>query len=437
MPKNTIYSCTNCGAQYPKWQGRCQECGQWGGLTEEIEPSQNTTKRLPAKKPVDFKNINLSPESRLKTTLQEWDQVLGGGLVAGSVVLLGGDPGIGKSTLALQLASQIKKTLYISGEESASQIKMRAQRLATDLNQLQFLNETDVDIICSSLEKIHPPLAIIDSIQTIRNPETPMGSASQITAATAKLVEIAKKTNIPIIIIGHVTKEGVVAGPKTIEHLVDTVLYFETDNQHHYRLLRSIKNRFGPTGEIGLFEMTGQGLKEITNASQAFWQKTEQKKIGIIPSIVMEGSRAFIVEIQALTAKTSFGYPQRKAIGFDQNRLQMIIAVLAKTAKINLANQDIYLNVAGGMKIKETAIDLAVALAVTSSLYDLPWSQDQLALGEIGLAGEIRPVSQADKRIKEASKNGFNKIIINNTKQNSAIISIQHIKESLTLLKQK
>lgn len=377
-------------------------------------------------KPINFNDIGLQEKERIKIGLGEVDRVLGGGLVAGSLVLLGGDPGIGKSTLALQIAQGVGDTLYISGEESAHQIKMRANRLKSNLSGLKFIPQTSLEKIIATILDQKPKLAIIDSIQTINSSDsaTGIGSAAQITACTSKLMELSKKSGIPIIIIGHVTKEGFVAGPKTLEHLVDTVLYLESDNRDFYKILRGVKNRFGSTGEIGVFEMTEVGLKEVINPTNIFVESHSSPASGTAISIIMEGTRAFLVEIQALASKTSFGYPQRKSTGFDLNRLQMIIAVISKMAKINLANHDIYLNIAGGLKIKETATDLAVCLAIVSAYLEKSISQNLLILGEVGLSGEIRAVSQIDRRIKEASKLKFNRII---TAKNQAIRNVEDL----------
>lgn len=423
-----IHDCSKCGAQFSKWQGRCNECGSWGTVSQEATNLENKPQsiQVSADKPINFSEISLQEKDRIKIGISEVDRVLGGGLVAGSLILLGGDPGIGKSTLALQIAQGIGDTLYISGEESASQIKMRADRLKSDLSGLKFIPQTSIEKIIATILDQKPKLAIIDSIQTINSNDssTGIGSAAQITACTSQLMEASKKSGIPIIIIGHVTKEGFVAGPKTLEHLVDTVLYLENDSRDFYKILRGVKNRFGSTGEIGIFEMTETGLKEITNPTNIFIEDHNSPASGTAISIVMEGSRAFLTEIQALASKTSFGYPQRKSTGFDLNRLQMIIAVISKTAKLNLANHDIYLNVAGGLKIKETATDLAVCLAIVSAFLEKSIYPNMLILGEVGLSGEIRNVSQIDRRIKEASKLKFNKII---TAKNQHIKSIPDV----------
>lgn len=410
-----IHECSKCGAQFSKWQGRCNECGSWGTVSQDaINLEIKKENQISPDKPINFNEIGVDEKERIKIGIEEVDRVLGGGLVAGSLILLGGDPGIGKSTLALQIAQGIGNTLYISGEESASQIKMRADRLKSNLAGLQFIPQTSIEKIIATIAEEKPRLAIIDSIQTINSNDssTGIGSAAQITACTSKLMELSKKSGIPIIIIGHVTKEGYVAGPKTLEHLVDTVLYLENDNRDFYKILRGVKNRFGSTGEIGVFEMTETGLKEIVDPTNVFIENHTVPASGTVISMVMEGSRAFLVEIQALASKTSFGYPQRKSTGFDLNRLQMIIAVISKMAKVNLSNHDLYLNVAGGLKIKETATDLAVCLAIVSAYLEKSINQNILILGEVGLSGEIRTISQIERRIKEAAKLKFKKIIV-------------------------
>jgi len=418
----TIFSCSKCGAQYLKWQGRCLECGSWGTLVKEnINNLKAETKNLiSAEKPINLSSYKELNESRFPTGLEELDRVLGGGILPGSFILLGGDPGIGKSTLALQALNNIKNSLYVSGEESASQIKSRVLRLKINPEKINFLPQTDIDKIIATAKEIKPQLLIIDSIQTVYSQEISgsVGGVSQITAAAVKLMELAKIHNISILIIGHVTKDGAVAGPKILEHLVDTVMYLENDNNNFYRILRTIKNRFGSVGEIGIFEMSETGLKEISNPQQIFIDKElNPNRYGIATTIVLEGSRMFLIEVQALTAKTFFGYPQRKTNGFDLNRLQMLLAVLTKHLKINLGNYDVYINVAGGFKIKETSADLAICLAVISALWEKPLPYQTIILGEIGLSGEVRSVFQLEKRINEAEKMGFNSIIIPNSKK--------------------
>ena len=367
---------------------------------------------------------------------------MGGGIVPGSLVLLGGEPGIGKSTLVAQMAAATKNgnTLYVSGEESAEQIKMRLDRLGLKTAALQFLGETNIDVICSTIEKLKPAMAIIDSIQTMATLTLPSeaGSVNQVRACTVKLLEVAKKNNIPIFIIGHVTKEGQVAGPKTLEHLVDTVLYLEGDRFHAYRLLRTVKNRFGGTDEVGIFEMQSSGLEEVKNPSAIFLEERDADIAGSATTCVIEGSRPLLVEIQSLVSRTYFGYPQRRSAGFDLNRLQLLLAVLGKRAGINLGTHDVHLNVAGGYKIQEPACDLAVVLAVASAFKNKPLPREILAFGEVGLGGEVRATGQVEKRINEAEKMGFKEILAPNFKQqtkgNIKITKIKNIAEAVKYL---
>lgn len=438
----TIFSCSKCGAQYPKWQGRCLECGSWGSLIEEnINIKEKNKKLLQAEKPInlaDFKELN---ETRFSTGLEEFDRVLGGGILPGSFILLGGDPGVGKSTLILQSLNNIKNSLYVSGEESISQIKSRTLRLKIDPQKINFLPQIDINKIVATAKENKPQFLIIDSIQTVYSQENTgsAGSISQITTCASKLMELAKNQNIAILIIGHVTKDGAVAGPKILEHLVDTVIYLENDNNNFYRILRAVKNRFGPVGEIGIFEMSEFGLKEISNPHKIFLDKElDPKRYGITITIILEGSRMFLIEVQALTVKTLFGYPQRKTNGFDINRLQMLLAVLSKNSKINFNNYDIYINVTGGFKIKETSADLAICLAIISAFYEKPLPSQTIILGEVGLSGEIRSVSQLEKRINEVEKLGFNSVIIPNFKKvspktNLKILTVDNLETAIKI----
>lgn len=440
MKVNTIFTCTNCGAQYAKWQGRCLECGKWGTLVEETAERQIEQKNIPADKPISLASLAEAKESRLPSGIEEFDRVLGGGIVAGSFILLGGDPGIGKSTLALEICKKIRNVLYVSGEESAAQIKLRAQRLSLDLEELKFLPQTSLEKIIATAQEIKPQLLIIDSIQTVSTADSPAapGSVAQITACAAKLLELCKSGGISTILIGHVTKDGLVAGPKTLEHLVDVVLYLENDNQNYFKILRGTKNRFGSIGEIGVFEMAAAGLREIKNPAQIFLGTENLPNAGTVTTITMEGSRPFFVEVQALCNKTFFGYPQRKAAGYDLNRLQLLTAVLAKHGKINLANQDIYLNIAGGLKVKETGADLAVCLAIISALTNKPLPPQSLAIGEVGLSGEIRNVPQLERRVKESQKLNYKNIFIpaiKNPPAGGGIKAIKNIGEAAELIK--
>jgi len=415
----TIYTCSKCDAQFPKWLGQCSECGSWGTLqesTEQVSNKKNNNNTVSAGETINFQDVRGQEFPRIKTGLEELDRVLGGGIVAGSVILLGGEPGIGKSTLVLQLASKLanQSVLYISGEESAEQIKMRLDRLKIPPTNLKFLGETDIEVICATIEKIKPSLAIVDSIQTVwfSNLPSEAGNINQIKACTAKLMETAKRNSVPTVIIGHVTKEGVVAGPKTLEHLVDTVLYLEGDQFHNFRLLRAVKNRFGATNEVGVFDMREGGLIEIKNPSEIFLASRDKDLPGVVVGAIMEGTRAFLVEVQALVAQTHFGYPQRRSIGFDNNRLQLMTAILSRRCGISLGNYDVHINIAGGIEVEEPAVDLPVCLAIISAFKNKPFDPRVAACGEVGLGAEVRPINNLDKRIKEAERLGFSKIII-------------------------
>ena len=417
----TIFTCTKCGAQAPKWSGRCTECGAWGTMVEEAitkhqtGPRQQLSNNKPAQL-IKWSELPNKPVVRYITHLSEIDRVLGGGLVPGSLVLLSGEPGCGKSTLVAQIAQTLDPQLsiiYISGEESAQQIKMRLDRLNYQPQKMTFASETNAETIMATAIKYKPQLLIIDSIQTVYSDEVPSepGSVNQIKACTIKFLELAKEHDITIILIGHLTKEGVVAGPKTLEHLVDTVIYLENEPQHSYSLIRASKNRFGSTNEVGLLEMTGHGFRQLEKTTGLFIQPL-QGASGSAISCLMEGSRPFLLEVQALVSKTYFGYPQRKAIGFDSNRLQILTTVLSKQTKINLADQDVIVSVAGGLKINETALDLAVCAAIASSYYNQPLPNKTLFLGEVGLAGEIRPIGKLEMRLKEAIKIGIDQVFL-------------------------
>lgn len=435
MQKNTLFLCSNCDAQFPKWSGRCTECGAWGTVAEGIAKEKKRTATGSPTESVPLASFTGETAARISTGLSEVDQVLGGGIVPGSLILIGGEPGIGKSTIlaqiALSLAQRGSSVLYCSGEESGQQVKMRLDRLTTTKapDSLRFLGETAIDTLCASIASEKPTLAIIDSIQTMatRDVLSEAGSIAQVRACTVKCLEVAKTHNIPLIITGHVTKEGSVAGPKTLEHLVDTVLYLEGDNQHYFRLLKTVKNRFGSTNEIGVFEMTGTGLMEVKNPSRVFLGENEPHP-GTVTAAIVEGSRAFLVHVQALTSKTYFGYPQRRAVGFDTNRLQLLIAVLSKRLGVNLGDQDIHINIAGGLKISEPALDLAICASILSAYKNKPLDPATIVFGEVGLSGEVRPVSHAEKRLKEAAKLGFTKAIMPKQKDSLEGIAIQKIK---------
>lgn len=439
MSKNsTVFVCSKCEFKSPKWQGKCPECGQWNTF-EERRATSGKTVSTGFVKPVELSSVEFETKLRIKTEISEFDEVIGGGLVPGSLVLLGGDPGIGKSTLALQIALNLKSdVLYVSGEESAGQIKMRSQRISAG-GSLQVLAETELESVLGLVESARPALVIIDSIQTMYSSETNgvAGGVAQVTGAVQKIMRVAKSLHVTFIVIGHVTKEGYLAGPKTLEHMVDTVLYLEGERFAAFRILRCVKNRFGTTNEVGVFEMLGEGLKEVKNPSSLFLGEDTIQASGNVVTAVLEGSRAILIEIQALTSASSFGYPKRTALGFDANRLQLLCAILAKRAGMNLQNQDIYINVVGGLKIDEPAADLAVALAIISSIKEQVIT-DTLVLGELGLSGEVRYVPNLEKRIKEAEKLGFKRVICPKGKEikNSKIkvIQVKTLQEAIKVL---
>ena len=425
---NLIFVCSNCDAQSPKWSGRCLECGAWGTLEKQVAPEETRSFVDKAKKLMTVNSndqiINLASlpkdsQARFLTGNNEIDRVLGGGLVAGSLVLLGGEPGIGKSTLVAQIAEAIAKNinepiLYVSGEESAAQVKSRLERLNCNLDKLLFMSETNIDKIMAAALKTKPPLLIIDSIQTVYAPSVPSeaGSLNQIRAGAVRFLELAKGYNIAVLLIGHITKDGQIAGPKSLEHIVDTVMYLESENLNGYSLLRAAKNRFGSVNEIGVLEMTVSGFKEVKDPSSAFLENQAEKVAGSVIGCVIEGTRAFLVDVQSLVTKTVFGYPQRKASGFDLNRLQVLIAVLSKRQKLNLGVNDIILNLVGGLKINDPALDLAVCLALVSAFLNQEVDRRLVVLGEVGLGGEVRPVSKIEARLSEAAKLGFKKALI-------------------------
>lgn len=395
------------------------ECGAWGTLQLRTVAGKGD-KAQSSVAPADMINlgqIKSSENERIKTNISEIDRVLGGGIVPGSLVLLSGEPGVGKSTMVAQIIQSLhteKDIIYVSGEESAEQIKDRLDRLEVDGRKIKFISETDVDKILAAVEKNIPTLLIVDSIQTVYTSASPgeSGSISQIRSSAVRFLENAKNKKIATILIGHITKDGQIAGPKSLEHIVDTVVYLENDNAYDYRILRTSKNRFGSVNELGIFEMTSSGFREIKNPSLIFIENNSQKITGSVISSVMEGTRPFLVEIQALVTKTVFGYPVRKASGFDLNRLQVLAAVISKRTKANLANQDVILNIVGGLKINDPALDLAVCMSIVSSLLNQVVDKKTIVLGEIGLGGEVRNVSKLEQRLKEAEKLGFNKAII-------------------------
>ncbi len=419
----TQFECQNCGYISPRYLGKCPNCGSWNSMVEEklqdtTDRRSRTTLTGTKMQPTLLKDVVPKKEPRVKTSLDELNRVLGGGVVPGSMILLGGDPGIGKSTLLLQVSQQLAATggtvLYVSGEESAEQIKLRAQRLGDAENDFYLFAETDMQDIRETIEKLQPDYVIIDSIQTMTQPDisSVAGSVSQVRETTAELLKIAKSNEIAVFVVGHVTKEGSIAGPRMLEHMVDTVLYFEGDKYQSFRILRAVKNRFGSTNEIGIFEMYEQGLKEVSNPSQVFLEERLEGTSGSAIVVAMEGTRPILVEIQALVTPTMFGNAKRTATGLDFNRVSLIMAVLEKRAGLLLQNQDAYLKAAGGVKLNEPAIDLAIAISIASSYKEKGTKPTECFIGEIGLTGEIRRVSAIEQRVKEVQKLGFEKVYI-------------------------
>jgi DNA repair protein RadA/Sms len=423
--KKTKFVCQSCGYESVKWVGKCPNCNEWNTMVEFIEapPSSRrltfqTNATAEGTSPKSIMEVEIGTETRILTDFQEFNRVLGGGVVLGSLVLIGGDPGIGKSTILLQVSSQLAKNdnrvLYVSGEESQKQIKLRAERLGILAPNLFVLSETDLTYIAKFMEDMNPDFVVIDSIQTIHLPDVTSapGSVSQVRECTSELMRLAKTKGIPIFIVGHVTKEGAIAGPRMLEHMVDAVLYFEGERHHTYRILRAVKNRFGSTNEMGIFEMKEQGLVEVLNPSEIF---LEERPFGVAGSTVvasMEGTRPVLVELQALVSPTSFGNARRMATGIDHNRVSLIMAVLEKRVGLLLQNQDAYLKVAGGLKLDEPAVDLAVAVSIASSFQDKPTNPTDVVVGEIGLTGEVRRVARIEQRVQEAAKLGFHRAII-------------------------
>ncbi len=411
------YVCSNCGFESLRWLGKCTECDSWNSFTEEkVESSKHKNNSYSGKIDVSkISDISAKEEDRLKTGIEEFDRVLGGGLMPGSVILLGGDPGIGKSTLAMQAASNInEKVLYVTGEESAKQIKIRSTRLKLKSDNFYVLAETELSIIISAINNLSPSVVIIDSIQTMyRNElENSPGTITQIRECTTLLMQEAKKNLFSVIIIGHVTKDGMIAGPKILEHIVDTVIQFEGESHHSFRILRAQKNRFGSTNEIGVFEMHENGLTEVKNPSELFLSEREKESPGSVVTATIEGTRPILLEVQALVTPSNYGNPQRVATGFDYRRLSILLAVLEKRAGFRLSATNVFLNLAGGAKINEPAIDLSVCCAIASSLQDITVDNNIVVVGEVGLGGEIRSVGNIEKRIQEGEKLGFKKIII-------------------------
>ena len=422
----TKYKCRSCGYISASYLGRCPNCGAWNQFEKETEAVQNrSTKGSPSRlikktgisEPVKLENVKAEKEERIQTSMEELNRVLGGGIVPGSLVLIGGDPGIGKSTLMLQIMSELAnqyKVLYVSGEESANQIKLRADRLGLPANDMMLYPETDMEDIRQQISELEPDFVVIDSIQTMNEPslDSMTGSASQVREVTSELMKIAKMDAITVFVIGHVTKEGAIAGPKILEHMVDTVLYFEGDEHHAYRILHSVKNRFGAANEIGMFEMVNKGLREVTNPSAVFLDERLPKSTGSAIVVSLEGTRPILAEIQALVTPTAFGYAKRTTAGIDYNRAGLLLAVLEKRGNLMLQNQDVYLTATGGIRLNEPAVDLAVVMAIASSYKNQEILPTDCFVGEVGLTGEVRRVNQIDARIKEAAKTGFKRIFI-------------------------
>lgn len=418
MKTETKFFCKECGNDFPKWSGQCPACSAWNSFTEEktINPKHvvRNNPKIQNSKPIAIGKIDFRKEERITSGIDEFDRVLGGGIVPGAAILVGGDPGIGKSTLMLQVANSVKNTLYVTGEESTKQLRLRAERLGTLSETLKVLAETSLYAIEKIINEEKPNLVIIDSIQTMfrEDIESAAGSVSQVRECAAYIVQIAKATHIPIFIVGHVTKEGNIAGPRLLEHIVDTVLYFEGEQHKQFRILRAVKNRFGSISEVGIFEMKDIGLKVVTNPSEIFLSERPKGQSGSAVTAIIEGSRPILVEIQALTAYTKMTNPRRTASGIDYNRAMLILAILEKRASFKLSELDVFVNIAGGIHASEPSLDLPIAMAVASSYKNRPLIEETIIIGELGLAGEVRAVNHIDQRITEAEKLGFKNIIL-------------------------
>lgn len=418
----SVYFCNSCGHESPKWMGRCPACGEWNTFVEEKVSTKQASRNKgllssEGARPVKLSEIQPLDEPRIHMPSEELNRVLGGGLVAGSLTLLGGEPGIGKSTLLLQniLSIRNRKILYVSGEESASQLKLRADRLGKVSDNTFILTETQLDKIFTQIENIKPQLVVVDSIQTIASADidSAAGSVSQVRECAAALLRYAKESGVPVILVGHINKDGAIAGPKVLEHIVDTVIQFEGDRQYLYRILRAIKNRFGSTNEIGIYEMVAKGLREVKNPSEMLLSENREDEMsGMAIGVTIDGARPFLVEVQALVSSAAYGTPQRSVTGFDQRRLNMLLAVLEKRARFKLGQKDVFLNIAGGLKVTDPALDLAVVAAVMSSNFDVAVPRHAAFAGEVGLSGEIRTVTRIDQRVAEAAKLGFETIFI-------------------------
>jgi DNA repair protein RadA/Sms len=453
MIKNkTIYQCQTCGHASPKWLGKCPSCEAWNSFVEERQEGvKNLAKSPPSDAPVPIADITVGEEDRIGTGISELDRVLGGGIVSGSLTLIGGDPGIGKSTIVLQMLQGIyianagisSPALYVSGEESLKQIKLRSNRLGLGDVPVNVLSETCLENILDCVRRSKPSVIVIDSVQTIYTMELPSapGSVGQVRECAAKLMHFAKKSSVPVFLVGHVTKEGAIAGPRVLEHIVDTVLYFEGERGHAYRILRAVKNRFGSTNEIGVFEMQEGGLKEITNPSELFLAERPESASGTIVVSTIEGTRPLMVELQALVTQSNFGTPRRTGIGVDLNRVNLLVAVLEKIGGLHLGNMDIFLNVVGGLKVSEPAFDLGIVISMASSFRDVLIGPDVLVFGEVGLSGEVRAVSQAEIRLKEGEKIGFKRAVLPlanlrrlNFKPAMELTGVRHIDEALGVI---
>lgn len=431
----TAFFCRNCGNESAKWLGKCPSCGEWNTFIEEIiqkEEKGLSVKKYGERVAVKIKDVSLGIETRIDTNNTELNRVLGGGLVPGSVILIGGEPGIGKSTLMLQVALNLKnlRFLYVSGEESEQQIRMRAERIGALNDQCYILTETSTSGILAQCDKVKPEIVLIDSIQTLEsdNVDSSPGSISQIRESAFEMMQFAKRTGIPVFLIGHITKEGSLAGPKVLEHMVDTVLQFEGDRNYGFRILRSVKNRFGSTSELGIYEMVNSGLREISNPSELLLGQHEELLSGTAIAATLEGMRPMLIETQALVSTAAYGTPQRSTTGFDNRRLNMLLAVLEKRCGFKLGMKDVFLNIAGGIKVADPATDLAIVSAILSSNIDIPILQKICFAGEIGLSGEIRPVNRIEQRVTEAEKIGFNTIVISKNSYKSAKIASKTIK---------
>ncbi len=419
----TVFLCSSCGMDYPKAYGKCPSCGAWNSFVEQ-KIYKSSSEKIPHgyintsenERPQLINEIKITKEVRIDTTSSEFNKILGGGLVLGSLVLIGGEPGIGKSTLVLQIALTMKdrRILYVSGEESVNQLKIRAERIGSPQSSCYILSENSLEKIFAQIKNIEPELVIIDSIQTIatETADSSPGSITQVRECASALLKFAKQTNIPVIIIGHITKDGTIAGPKLLEHIVDTVLQFEGDRHYIYRILRTNKNRFGSTDELAIFEMQQNGLREVSNPSELLLSQTNSDLSGVAIAAMLEGIRPFLIEVQALVSTAAYGTPQRSATGFDLRRMNMLLAVLEKRAGFKLAQKDVFLNIAGGLRVNDTAIDLAVASSVLSSNFDIAIDKSTAMTGEVGLSGEIRPINRIENRIAEAEKLGFRQIIV-------------------------